>query len=856
MNAAAHLGCVFFAGVLLAGTVWAQGTPRLRVTVNDGWRFAYAPTGDPASPDFDAADWQRVDLPHTWNAEDAFDKVEGYRRGIGWYRKTLALDAGLEGRRLFLYFEGANQVAEVFVNGEPAGQHVGGYTAFVFDVTDLVRFDAPNLIAVRVDNRHDDEIPPLNADFTFYGGIYRDVWLVATDAVHLDLLDHASSGVYLDTPSLAEGDSIIRLRARVTNDSAARAEVEVEVVHRVFDAEGEEVARASASTVVPAGATIEQTQTAAVDDPRLWSPAAPYLYRVVTEIVRDGELLDAVTNPLGFCWVAADGDGFYLNGERLALHGTNRHQDFARLGNALPDSYHRRDVQIVKDTGFNFLRLAHYPQDPAVLEATDNVGLAVWEEIPVVNVITQSEAFAANAERMLAEMIRQHYNHPSVVMWGTMNEVLLRRPDPLPEDYVAAVRGLAERLDAVAKREDPHRLTAAAFSNGEVVMDSGLQDVADVFGMNLYFGWYYDDFATLGTFLDSLHAAHPDRPLMISEYGAGTDERVHASDPIAFDFSVEHGAAFHRASFAQIRERPWLVGSAVWNQFDFGSAGRQDTKNAINQKGLYFFDRTPKDIAYWYRAVLTDEPVLHVEREHMRRAGSRDEDRRDHMVRVYTNEPQIEFYHDGASRGSRSVQAGTVTFNVMTLHDGVNRMSVQSLYGGLPVDAVEIHYEDRTVCFHRPSTPCVLAINAGGAVAVTDAAGTVWEPDRPYEGDAGYVMGKTLASHHRILGTDDAPLFQSARTDPGYWIDVTDGRYELALGFVEFEHGAPGERVFDVNANGKYVVTGLDLAAEAGRWTALIRKSVVHVEGGRGLRLGFEASVGTPVVSVIHLRRF
>ena len=822
---------------------------RVQTSFNDGWRFAYEPSSDPAAVGFDDAGWQRVTVPHTWNAEDAFDKVEGYRRGVGWYRKAFAVPTAWADRRLFLYFEGANQVAEVFVNGERQGQHVGGYTAFAFDVTDAVRIGAPNALAVRVDNRHDDDVPPLNADFTFYGGLYRDVWLIATDPVHVDLLDYASPGVYLDTPHLADSDPTIRLRTRVTNDGAES--VEVNVLHWLLDAEGNDVARVSEPLTVPAGETVEQTQRMAVESPQLWSPDDPVVYRVLTEAVREGGGGDAVFNPLGFRWMTADGDGFELNGEPLSLWGTNRHQDFPGFGNALPDGYHRRDVQIVKDTGFNFLRLAHYPQDPAVLEAADALGLAVWEEIPVVNTITMSEAFAANAERMLVEMIRQHYNHPAVVMWGYMNEVLLRMPNPLPEGYVAAVRGLAERLDAVAKREDPHRLTAMAFSNGEVVMDSGLQDVADVFGMNLYFGWYYDDFAALGTFLDSLHVAHPDRPLMISEYGAGTDERVHSAAPHAFDFSVEHGAAFHRASFEQIHARPWLVGSAVWNQFDFGSSHRQDTKNAINQKGLYFFDRTPKDIAHWYRAVLSDEPVLHLEREHTRRVGN-DHGDEWQTLQVYTNQPVIELLHDGRSLGTQDPADAVVTWDV-ALHDGVNRFLARTPDGKL-TDAVEVHYDNYDACLES-AAPCRIAGNLGGAYSVTGPAGLVYVADTGPLGE-GSARHRT---HHRMYGTDLDPLFQAYRTmgsgDQRVPMALTPGEYSLTLGFMEPEHDEPGRRVFSVLIDGVPVIHDLDLAAEAGRWTAVERTVRLTVAESREVVLDFVPTVGEPVLSALVIRR-
>ncbi len=825
---------------------------RMQTSLDDGWRYADGPQPGAEAATFADGVWQRVTLPHTWNTEDALDKTEGYRQGVGWYRRALGVPDAWRGRQLFLYFEGANQVAEVFVNGERQGAHVGGYTAFAFDITDAVRFDAPNVIAVRVDNSPDDDIPPLNADFTFYGGIYRDVWLIATAPVHIDLLDHAGPGVYLDTPNLADGDPTVRLRTPVTNNGGEQAEVEI--AHRLLGANGEEVARTSEAVTIPAGETVESVQTAAVEAPQWWSPDDPYRYRVVTDIGRGGDTVDAVMNPLGFRWIEADGDGFRLNGEPLALYGTNRHQDFPGLGNALPDSYHRRDVRLVKDTGFNFLRLAHYPQDPAVLEATDDLGLAVWEEIPVVNLITMSETFAANAERMLVEMIRQHYNHPSVVMWGYMNEVLLRMPDPVPAGYVAAVRNLAERLEHVVKREDPHRLTAMAFSNGEVVMDSGLQDVANVFGMNLYFGWYYDDFATLGTFLDSLHTAHPDRPLMVSEYGAGTDERVHSAAPRAFDFSVEHGAAFHRASFEQIRARPWLVGSAVWNQFDFGSNHRQDTKNAINQKGLYFFDRAPKDIALWYRAVLTDTPVLHVEREHQYRASS-DLSGAMQPVTIYSNAALVTLRANGEPVGEAVPDDGVAVFDV-PITDGPNAIEAMGTWdgGATRTDAVTIHFDDRDACFDGVG-PCEAAVNVGGRYSVTDPTGLVYQADPSTLADDP-VLHRT---HHRISGTDLDPLFQSYRTiGPDDWDSSSrfePGVYDLTFGFMEPEHDTPGQRVFSILIDGTPIIADLDLAAEAGRWAAVERTVRFTVAEPRTVSIELVPTVGVPVLSSLVIRR-
>ena len=857
-----------FAAVALASAGSAaqaqdDDDPRVRRSLNVGWRFAAVDIEGAERPAFDDRAWQAVDLPHTWNAQDALDEEAGYRRGVGWYRRPLPPLDALHGKRVFLHFEGANQVADVYVNGRHAGRHVGGYTAFTFDVTSLVRFNTPNLLAVRVDNAHDPEIPPLNADFTFYGGIYRDVWLVATDPVHIDLLDHASPGVYIDTPEVSADAGAVRVRGTVLNETDRRRSVEV--VSRVHDAEGRKVAQLrSALSLPPRGRESFVQMSEAIERPALWSPETPHLYRVRTEVWNGGRLADRVDQPLGFRWFAIDPQrGFSLNGRPRILAGTNRHQDRAGYGSALPDSLHRQDVRLIKEAGFDFLRLAHYPQDPAVLAATDSIGLLVWEEVPVVNRITMSDAFRANAVRMLVEMIRQHYNHPSVIFWGLMNEVTLIRPKPLPDGYLDGVTELAERLDARAHAEDPGRATALAHSLHEVD-GGGPQNVGDVLGLNLYFGWYYHDLETLGPYLDSLHAKHAGRPLLVSEYGAGSDERVHALEPRAFDFSVEHQQRYHESQLAAMRARPYLLGHAVWNQFDFGSAHRQDTKPGLNQKGLYFFDRTAKDVASYYRASLRDEPVLYIAtREWTRRAGSRPEDAVQ-PVTVYTNLPEVELWHDGASLERRSVENATARWHVR-LHDGANRLRVRATTGDDRLeDEVILHYEDRAPLLAAGTRDLRLAVNAGGHYSFVDAAGLVWEPDRPYEsGHWGYIAAGTTAAagsarrtHRAIRGTDEEPVFQATlEGDVTYRFDVADGRYEVRLLFAEIEHEQARVRIFDVLANDRPVLREMDLVASEGRFAAVERRLEVTATGGRGITLEFRAGAGSATVSGIEIRR-
>lgn len=832
----------------------AAVSPRLRHTINERWRHAPGALAGAEAEAYDDRDWTLVNLPHTWNAEDAFTESLEYRRGIGWYRRHLPLDASLRGRRLFLYFEGANQVADVYVNGRAAGRHVGGYTAFAFDITDLVRIDDTNVIAVRVDNRHDDDIPPLNADFTFYGGIYRDVWLIATAPLHVNVLDHASPGVFIDTPEVSEASAIVRVRGTVMNHEPRAARVEV--VNRVLDAAGAEAVAVRSRLDIPAGGSASFEQLSApILRPRLWSPEQPNLYRVVTEIHAGGTLVDRTDNPLGFRWFGIDAErGFTLNGRPYRLYGTNRHQDRAGYGNALPNAAHRQDVELVKATGFTFLRLAHYPQDPAVLEEMDRQGLVGWEEIPIVNIISLSPAFADNSERMLVEMIRQHYNHPSILFWGYMNEVLLRKPDPMPAGYLALVRALAQRLEARVHEEDATRATVMAVSIEEIDDGSGLQDVADVLGLNLYFGWYYRTLDGLGAFLDTLHTSHPSRPLLLSEYGAGSDERIHTLEPRAFDFSTEHQQRFHQAQFPQLRARDYVIGTAVWNQFDFGSKGRHDSKPNINQKGLLYFDRRPKDVWHYYRAVLRPEPVLHIAtRDWLQRAGSRAEDALQPVL-VYSNLPDVELFANGKSLGSKRTENATAQW-LVPLRAGTNRLVAGG--GSGVVDMVDVAYTDRTALFNATAAANVrsIAVNAGSHYQYVDDSGIVWEADRPYSrGSWGHTGGAARLRHHRVFGSSDDPLYQAARVGvQQYRFDVPDGTYDVRLLFVEMEHAQPRRRVFDVAVNDQYVFRGLDLAAAYGRHVAVARTVLAHADGGAGIAIRLEPVIGEATISGILL---
>jgi beta-galactosidase len=374
---------------------------------------------------------------------------------------VIHVPASWKDKEVYIFFEGANQVATVFVNGKQAGEHIGGYTAFRFRINDFIRLDATNEITVKVNNAFNEDIPPLTADFTFFGGIYRDVYLEVLNSIHFDADNFASSGVFVSTPEVSAANASVTTRGEIVNSSGV--EKSILVISKLFDQKSKLVAQQETKIKVKQNQKTPFVHNKInVAKPELWTLERPTLYRIVTVIVdtKTGQSLDEFSSPVGFRWYAFTGDkGFYLNGQPYKIWGTSRHQDFPNKANALSDAMHVRDVQLLKEMGGNFLRVAHYPQDPAILEACDRLGILASVEIPVVNTITESPAFTENARRMQVEMIRQNYNHPSVVMWAYMNEVLLRLPfqndKPRQEIYFKNVVRLANTLDSLTRKRRP-----------------------------------------------------------------------------------------------------------------------------------------------------------------------------------------------------------------------------------------------------------------------------------------------------------------------------------------------------------------------------------------------------------------
>ena len=550
---------------------------------------------------------ENVNLPHCWNGIDGQGSEDGsYFRGKCIYTKTLPAFDG----NVYVEINGANTVCEVFVNGVYVGTHENGYSMFRYDITGLLREDF-NYIEITVDNRPDERLYPETADFTFYGGLYRDVNIICEVAnSHFALLDKSLCGMYI-TPKT---DGTVWIKSEIEGPKSG-----VKKVFTVTDAQG--------NTVATAECDASQSETKLkIENPVRWHGMKnPYLYTLIAQLYEDGELLDEVSDRFGIRDYAFDSEkGFILNGEHLKLRGVSRHQDREALGNALTLKEHTEDIGLIKEVGANSIRLAHYQHDEKFYDLCDEEGFLVWAEIPVISRFSKKKQ--AQARLMLEELIKQNYNHPSIYCWGIENEISIAGASP------SVVDGISE-LNMIAHKLDPTRPTACAqvafAPNG-----SKLNGITDILGYNQYFGWYVQTVDEIDRWLDEFHAERPETKLSLTEYGAEGVTTLHSAAPVQGDYSEEYQAYYHEHYIKAINERDWLWGSYVWNMFDFGSAIRNEGGvRGRNNKGLVTIDRKiKKDSFYVYKAFWSAEEFVHI-------AGERFVDRPlgAQKIKVYSN---------------------------------------------------------------------------------------------------------------------------------------------------------------------------------------------------------------------------
>ena len=652
-------------------SIFAQ---RQDILLNNDWNFRF-------SHQVQKGTEVRVDLPHTWNAQDALSGKIDYKRGIGNYEKNLFIRSEWKGKRLFIRFEGVNNIADVFVNRRHIGEHRGGYGAFIFEITGKVEYGKENSILVRVNNGEQLDIMPLVGDFNFYGGIYRDVHLLIIDETCISPLNYASPGVRLIQDSVSHKYAKVRAVVDLSNGGSSNREVELNV--RLLD--GQRVVKEGTKNVNLSGNEVMQQElTFEIDQPHLWNGRQdPFLYQAEVILSRNGQMVDRVIQPLGLRFYRIDPDkGFFLNGKHLPLQGVCRHQDRSEVGNALRPQHHEEDAALMLEMGVNAVRLAHYPQATYFYDLMDKNGIIVWAEIPFVGPggyndkgFVDLSAFRANGKEQLKELIRQHYNHPSICVWGLFNELTELGDNPV--EYI-------KELNVLAHQEDPTRPTTSASNQM-----GDLNFITDAIAWNRYDGWYGGTPADLGKWLDRMHKDHPEICIAISEYGAGASI-YHQQDslvktvPTSWWHPENWQTYYHIENWKTISSRPYVWGSFVWNMFDFGAAHRTEgDRPGINDKGLVTFDRkVRKDAFYFYKANWNrEEPMLYL-------TGKRNTIRTQRLqtIAAFTNLSGAELFVNGKSYGKAIPDSYAILeWKNVELEPGENEIKVVSTNKKLPL---------------------------------------------------------------------------------------------------------------------------------------------------------------------------
>jgi len=602
------------------------------ISINRKWAFSKQAAALPTAID---NRWDFVNVPHCWNAIDGQDGDNDYFRGTGYYAKTLNKTLLPQAEKYYLEIRGANSSADVYMNGKHLAHHDGGYSTWRVDITQELGMNS--LLVIAVDNSANDKVYPQMADFTFYGGLYRDVNIICVPESHFDLDYYGAPGIKV-TPTVQGADANVEVETFVTNGKLSQL-----IRYTLTDKEGNTVAVSE---------TADTKVQFKLENVHLWNGRKdPYLYTAKAELLEGGEVIDNVSARFGCRSFEIDPDnGFILNGQEYPLRGVSRHQDRWGFGNALLPEHHREDIDLIMEMGATTIRLAHYQHDQYFYDLCDEKGLVIWAEIPYIS--KHMPTGRENTITQMKELISQNYNHPSIVVWGLSNEISIGGSD---EDLLENHRILNDLCHTM----DPTRKTTIA-AVSMCKMDDPYLQVPDVVSYNHYFGWYGGDTTMNGPWFDKFHKMHPSIPIGCSEYGCEA-LNWHTSDPRQGDYTEEYQAYYHEELIRQFFSRKYMWATHVWNMFDFGADARNEGgENGQNHKGLVTMDRKyKKDSFYAYKAWLSDEPFVHL-------CGKRYIDRVEDVtkVTVYSNLPKVELFANGVSLGVKEAADHFFYFHV------------------------------------------------------------------------------------------------------------------------------------------------------------------------------------------------
>jgi beta-galactosidase len=627
---------------------------RTKTNIDSNW--SYLENNTPNSNEAkNATNWVNLNLPHSWNSQDATDNDPGYRRSASWYKKNLTI-TNLDTNKLYkLYFEGANITTELYVNGKEVGKHIGGYIGFTFDITKFIN-EGNNEVLVRVDNSYNIEIiPSQKSDFIIYGGITRDVWLITLSKNNID-------NIKITTPLVSEKLASLNL---VTTIKDLNNPSQFSYIAQLINPKGKVITTKKGSI---SGATTS-IDFKDIKNPELWDVKKPNLYTISVSLIENGIEIDKIQDKVGFRWFEFKDNGpFFLNGKRLLIRGTHRHEEHAGVGAAMSNEQQRKDMESIKEMGANFVRLAHYPQDPEVYKACDELGLLVWDELPWCRGGIGNEVWQTNAKNMLTEMIHQNYNHPSIVLWSLGNEMSWL-PDFKEGDNTAKMNVFLSELNDIAHKLDPTRKTVIRkYEEGSKIVD--------VFSPSIWSGWYSGSFKSYKKAIDKYKLDY--KHFIHAEYGGDSHVGRHSENPINGEGQIksegweEAIVQTKVANIAQIGDwsenyivdlfdwhlhisenDPTFVGNLQWSFKDFATPLRpEDDIPYMNQKGLVDRNGNPKDAYYVFKSYWSDKPFTYIESHTWtERQGPKDTPR---ILNVFSNCPKVEFFQNGVSLGIKT----------------------------------------------------------------------------------------------------------------------------------------------------------------------------------------------------------
>jgi beta-galactosidase len=650
--------------------------------LDSGWEFCRGDADIPSQAisraDLVGTNWQDVSIPHCWGWEDLQQGKTNYYRGPGWYRRELDVTPQT-GKRYYLRFEAASSVADVYLNGQLIGEHRGAFGAFCFEITTNLSASGTNFLQVRVDNSPQPDIAPLSGDFPVYGGIYRPVHLIETEANSFTVTDHASPGIAWLQTSVSQKQALLDVTTEIAN--GFKHPETLSVVASVFDAAGKCVATTNQSIFLTTNRTAEPCWLhVVVPKPHLWNGRAdPYLYKAVVELRSTNnvpKVWDTVEQSIGLRFYRVDPDkGFFLNGKPYALHGVDKHQDRWDKGWAVSESDLDEDIALIKEIGATVIRCAHYQHSDYFYSLCDKAGILVWVEIPQVNEITASEQFENTSRNQLLDLIRQNINHPAIFVWSLFNEQRPTSPDPERE---------IRDMKIIANGEDPTRPTIAATFTDQLPQ---MNKIPDLLGWNKYPGWYGKpgDMTNFSALLDKMRYTSQHGGFCVSEYGAGANVFQHEQNPVQTATTnqwhpEEWQAIVHEQDWAILKSKPYIWATFVWNMFDFESPVRHEggVFNR-NDKGLVTADRKiKKDAFYFYKANWSDQPVLYLtDRRFTERTNTVTD------VKIYSNARKVELLVNGVSLGKQSNATNCVfIWKNVPLKPGENQIAAKAKRDG------------------------------------------------------------------------------------------------------------------------------------------------------------------------------